>query len=192
MACTFLRMESISWLVGTFSVFLHTGSFFCHMADVTITTGGTINNTNRSIYCGAEKHNSQNSWINVCSPGLNKHLQNSKWCQQLFLNEFHSLSWWDANLTFLFLMHVHAAFCSYNAKHQISFRWRWQITEALALFWWWSDPCWRRAQWKHHKCEDLSQQQMHCQHQCWWSYPKVEISTNPKPWIRTSNAVQIW
>ncbi len=25
-------------------------SFFCHMADVTITTGGTINNINRSIY----------------------------------------------------------------------------------------------------------------------------------------------
>lgn len=47
------------------------------MADVTVTTGGTINNMNESIYNGAEKHNSQNSWINVCSPGLNKHLQNS-------------------------------------------------------------------------------------------------------------------
>lgn len=55
-----------------------TESFFCHMADVTVTTGGTINKMNGSIYNGAEKHNSQNSWINVCSPGLNKHLQNSK------------------------------------------------------------------------------------------------------------------
>ncbi len=168
-------------------------SFFCHMADVTITTGGTINNINRSIYNGAEMRNLQNSWINVCSPGLNKHLQNSNWSQHLFLNEFHSLSWCGANLTFLFLVYVHADFCGYNAKHQISLS---GGDDKLLKLWHYSDGEVTHVGVGH--SGSITNVRICPNSKCIvstsadgailrWSLP-----TNPKQWIRISNAVQIW